>query len=214
MFNFNISPKYGVDMITYYNYYEALRIKTHSCQLERCLSLSGQIIWFSLSKIIIVLKFNEIFSSISGISSIRILQISFGVIQFRYSIMVQYVKEKTNPGTTRETKNYEIIFVAGHQHNGSSYVVEYESNWIQLMKLILASLEFSENTFDDISLFLNRELQKYLNPCINVRLDIFDQTYFPMKKTKSLHLSFTDPSKTSLVFLIRRKQVLRRKFSV
>ena len=124
--------------------------------------------------------------------------------------MVQYVKEKTNPGTTRETKNYEIIFVAGHQHSGSSYLVEYESNWIQLMQLILASLEISENTFEDISLFLNRELQKYLTPGINVRLDIFDQTYFPKKQTKSLHLSFTDPSKTSLVFLIRRKQVLRR----
>ena len=123
--------------------------------------------------------------------------------------MVQYVKEKTNPGTTRETKNYEIIFVAGHQHNGSSYLVEYESNWIPLMQLILASLEISENTFEDISLFLNRELEKYLTPGINVRLDIFDQTYFPMKETKSLQLSFTDPSKTSLVFFIRRKQVLR-----
>ena len=123
--------------------------------------------------------------------------------------MVQYVKEKTNPGTTRETKNYEIIFVAGHQQSGC-YLVEYEFNWIQLMKLILASLEMSENTFKDISLFLNRELQKYLTPGINVRLDIFDQTYFPMKKTKSLHLSFTDPSQTSLVFFIRRKQVLRR----
>ena len=123
--------------------------------------------------------------------------------------MVQYVKEKTNPGTTRETKNYEIIFVAGHQHHGSSYMVEYESNWVQLMKLILASLEISENTFEDISSFLNRELEKYLTPGINVRLDIFDQTYFPKKETKSLHLSFADPSKTSLVFLIRRKQVLR-----
>ena len=124
--------------------------------------------------------------------------------------MVQYVKEKTNPGTTRETKNYEIIFVAGHQHNGSSYLVEYESNWIQLMQLILASLEISENTFEDISSFLNQELEKYLSPGLNVRLDIFDQTYFPKKQTKSLHLSFTDPAKTSLVFLIRRKQVLRR----
>ena len=123
--------------------------------------------------------------------------------------MVQYVKEKTNPGTTRETKNYEIIFVAGHQQSGC-YLVEYEFNWVQLMKLILASLEMSENTFKDISLFLNRELEKYLSPGINVRLDIFDQTYFPKKQTKSLHLSFTDPSKTSLVFLIRRKQVLRR----
>ena len=122
--------------------------------------------------------------------------------------MVQYVEEKTNPGTTRETKNYEIIFVAGHQQSGC-YLVEYEFNWIQLMKLILASLEMSENTFKDISLFLNRELEKYLTPGINVRLDIFDQTYFPMKETKSLQLSFTDPSKTSLVFFIRRKQVLR-----
>ena len=124
--------------------------------------------------------------------------------------MVQYVKEKTNPGTTRETKNYEIIFVAGHQHNGSSYLVEYESNWIPLMQLILASLEISENTFEDISLFLNREIQKYLTLGINVKLDIFDQTYFLKKQTKSLHLSFTDPSQTSLVFFIRRKQVLRR----
>ena len=124
--------------------------------------------------------------------------------------MVQYVKEKTNPGTTRETKNYEIIFVAGHQHNGSSYLVEYESNWLQLMQLILASLEISENTFEDLSSFLNQELEKYLSPGLNVRLDIFDQTYFPKKQTKSLHLSFTDPAKTSLVFLIRRKQVLRR----
>ena len=122
--------------------------------------------------------------------------------------MVQYVKNKTNPGTRQETKNYEIIFVAGHQDNVGCYFVEYESNWTQLMRLILASLE-SEDTFKEISLFLNRELQRYMSPGINVRVEIFNQTFFPMKLTKSLHLSFTDPSKTTLVFLIRRKQVLR-----
>ena len=122
--------------------------------------------------------------------------------------MVQYVKEKTNPGTKQETKNYEIIFVAGHQDNVGCYFVEYESNWSQLMKLILASLE-SENDIKDISVFLSRELQRYLTPGINVSIGIFNQTYFPMKDTKSLHLSFTDPSKTTLVFLIRKKQVLK-----
>ena len=60
--------------------------------------------------------------------------------------MVQYKKEKTNPGTKRETRNYEVIFVAGHQDNVGCYFVEYESNWIQMMKLILASFEKSENT--------------------------------------------------------------------
>ena len=122
--------------------------------------------------------------------------------------MVQYAKEKTNPGTKQETKNYEIIFVAGHQDNVGCYFVEYESNWIQLMRLILASLE-SEDTFKDISLFLNRYLRRYMSPGINVRVEIFNQTYFPKKLTKSLHLSFTDPSRTTLVFLIRRRQVLK-----
>ena len=99
--------------------------------------------------------------------------------------MVQYAKEKTNPGTKQETKNYEIIFVAGHQDNVGCYFVEYESNWIQLMRLILASLE-SEDTFTDISLFLNRELQRYMSPGINVRVEIFNQTYFQMKLRVSI----------------------------
>ena len=133
---------------------------------------------------------------------------SYKIIYFRNIIMVQYAKEKTNPGTKQETKNYEIIFVAGHQDNVGCYFVEYESNWIQLMRLILASLE-SEDTFTDISLFLNQELQRYMSPGINVRVEIFNPTYFQMKLTKSLHLSFTDPSKTTLVFLIRRRQVLK-----
>ena len=76
------------------------------------------------------------------------------------------------------------------------------------MRLILASLE-SEDTFTDISLFLNQELQRYMSPGINVRVEIFNPTYFQMKLAKSLHLSFTDPSKTTLVFLIRRRQVLK-----
>ena len=79
---------------------------------------------------------------------------------------------------------------------------------MQYLKLHISIIV--ENTFEDISLFLNREVQKYLTPGIDVKLDIFDQAYFLKKQTKSLHLSFTDPSQTSLVFFIRRKQVLRR----
>merc|ERR1719431_749798 len=70
-------------------------------------------------------------------------------------------------------------------------------DWTNLMEIILNTLEKVSNENGNIS----RKL--------SVKIEILDQDYFPLKQTKSLHVTFSDNFQTSLIFFIRQKQVLK-----
>ena len=54
-----------------------------------------------------------------------------------------------------------------------------------------------------------RWLSRNSDTSVRVGIEIVDQDYFPLKQTKSLHVTFYDNFQTSLIFFIRRKQVLK-----
>lgn len=122
----------------------------------------------------------------------------------------------TRPGSKFESRNYEVIFVAGHQLGIGCYLVEYEKDWTLLMEIILTTLEKVTNHTDTLRTAMADHVQHHsavilgdIQPDIRVDIEILDQNYFPLKQTKSLHVTFYDNFKTSLVFFIRRKQVLK-----
>ena len=122
----------------------------------------------------------------------------------------------TRPGSKIESGNYEVIFVAGHQLGIGCYLVEYERDWSMLMQIILSTLETVVNTSDQLRSALSEHIQLHSDIVLNdviadisVEIDILDQNYFPLKQTKSLHVTFSDNFRTSLIFFIRRKQVLK-----
>ena len=122
----------------------------------------------------------------------------------------------TRPGSKIESGNYEVIFVAGHQLGIGCYLVEYERDWSSLMQIILSTLETVVNTSDQLRSALSEHIQLHSDIVLNdviadisVEIDILDQNYFPLKQTKSLHVTFSDNFRTSLIFFIRRKQVLK-----
>ena len=122
----------------------------------------------------------------------------------------------TRPGSKFESRNYEVIFVAGHQLGIGCYLTEYEKDWTVLMEIILTTLEKVTNHTDTLRTALADHVQHHsamvlgeIHPDIRVDIEILDQNYFPLKQTKSLHVTFYDNFKTSLIFFIRRKQVLK-----
>ena len=127
------------------------------------------------------------------------------------------IKQGTKPGSKFDSENYEIIFVKGHQIGIGCYLVEYEMDWTNLMNIILNTFENVSNDVKNISETLSQTIgslidRRFLSSPgseINVGIDILDQDYFPLKQTKSLHVTFDDNFKTSLIFFIRRKQVMK-----
>ena len=122
----------------------------------------------------------------------------------------------TRPGSKFESRNYEVIFVAGHQLGIGCYLAEYEKDWTVLMEIILTTLEKVTNHTDTLKTALADHVQHHsamvlgeIHHDIRVDIEILDQNYFPLKQTKSLHVTFYDNFKTSLIFFIRRKQVLK-----
>ena len=127
------------------------------------------------------------------------------------------LKTGTKPGSKYDSAHYEVIFVKGHQVGIGCYLVEYEMDWANLMNLILDTFEKTSNDDAKLSRSLSRSIEARIDrrfmsstePSIKVDVEILDQDYFPLKQTKSLHVTFFDSFTTSLIFFIRRKQVMR-----
>ena len=123
----------------------------------------------------------------------------------------------TKPGSKFDSQNFEVIFVKGHQVGIGCYLVEYEMNWTNLMNIILSTFENVSNDSKEISKALTDVIEARIDQRflatgasnITVEIEILDQDYFPLKQTKSLQVTFDDMFKTSLIFFIRRKQVMK-----
>ena len=131
-------------------------------------------------------------------------------------IQFEMTKSGTKPGFKSDSRNYEVIFVKGNQVGIGCYLVEYLMDWTNLMEIILNTLETVSNEDGSISRKLSDKIEKNMDwrfftggPNLRVRIEILDQDYFPLKQTKSLHVTFSDNFQTSLIFFIRRKQVLK-----
>ena len=127
------------------------------------------------------------------------------------------LQKGTKPGSKCDSNQYEVIFVKGHQIGIGCYLVEYEMDWTNLMNLILDTFEKTSNDDKKLSQSLSQAIESRIDrrfmsaseADIKVEIEILDQDYFPLKQTKSLHVTFFDNFTTSLIFFIRRKQVMR-----
>ena len=131
-------------------------------------------------------------------------------------IQFAMIKSGTKPGSKSDSRNYEVIFVKGNQVGIGCYLVEYLMDWTNLMQMILNTFENVSNEDGNISKKLSDKIEQNIDsrfftsgPNLRVEIEILDQDYFPLKQTKSLHVTFCDNFQTSLIFFIRRKQVLK-----
>lgn len=125
---------------------------------------------------------------------------------------------KTVPGFTLESPNFTVNFISGYEGGVVSELLKYETDWMDAMTLILSTLEkfptsveFTEKFLATAleNLVLSQEGGDYFNIKASVKLR--DRAFFcpPFGTTKMMTLAFTDSSKTEVLFLVKKKTIIR-----
>ena len=136
-------------------------------------------------------------------------------IAVQVQIKLTMMKSGTEPGSKCDSRNYQVTFVRGSQVGIGGYLVEQLMDWSNLMQIILNTFENVPNEDGIISKKLGDKIEQnidsrfFIGSNLQVGIEILDQDAFPLTQTKSLHVTFYDNFQTSLIFFIRRKQVLK-----
>lgn len=124
----------------------------------------------------------------------------------------------TVPGFTMQSERFYLKFVTGMQCGVSSKLLEYETDWYEVMEILLSRLEDEPENQPDLERIAGRDLEFWaavqpggdtLNLKIQVRLE--EKRYFlpPMGMRKTLKLTFNDRFTTQVLFHVKKKQMLR-----
>ena len=124
----------------------------------------------------------------------------------------------TIPGFLMQSENFFLKFITGLQCGVSSKLLEYETDWYEVMEIILSRLQDEPENKDRFEVIASRDLEYWarvqpggeaLNLKIRVLLE--EKRYFqpPSGSRKTLRLIFNDRFSTQVLFHVRKKQLLR-----
>lgn len=120
----------------------------------------------------------------------------------------------TVPGFTLQSENFMVKFISGFLDGVPSQLLEYETDWMEVMLIILDTLETFPTSVMTTQNILSGSLEnwvishpgaEHLN--IKANVTIQEKAYFtpPLGSKKSLRISFTDTFKTEVLFYIKKK---------
>ena len=107
--------------------------------------------------------------------------------------------EETVPGFVLQSQHFVIRFVAGFQNDLRSDILEYKTDWMEVMIMILENLETFPTSVKIVEKVLARELDDWIisngapeNVEASVKID--EKVYFPppLGSKKSLKICFSD----------------------
>jgi len=124
----------------------------------------------------------------------------------------------TVPGFTMQSESFYLKFVTGLQCGVSSKLLEYETDWYEVMEILLSRLQDEPEKKEQFETIASRDLEYWariqpggdtLNLEIQVKLE--EKRYFlpPSGSRKTLRLVFNDRFKTQVLFHARKKELLR-----
>jgi len=125
---------------------------------------------------------------------------------------------ETAPGFTLQSSNFEVRFVSGFQKGVVSEIVEYETDWKEVMVIILDSLEMFPNSVVMTQSILARSLINWVHSHpgaeqLNIKANVtFEEKVFftpPLGSKKSLNILFSDNFKTEVLFHIKKRSTLK-----
>jgi len=134
-----------------------------------------------------------------------------------YSKMVED-RADTVPGFTMQSENFFLKFITGLQCGVSSKLLEYETDWYEVMEIILSRLEDEPETKDKFEVIAARDLEYWakMQPggdSLNLRISVLleEKRYFepPLGSRKALRLLFNDRFSTQVIFHVRKKSLLK-----
>jgi len=117
----------------------------------------------------------------------------------------------TFPGFHLQSPNFVVTFEAGFRKGVVSLKLEYETDWKQLMMNILNTLEMCPTSVMTTKNILERCFQNVNFQDIKANVTLEEKIYFPppLGSEKSLRISFTDVSKTDVVFHMKKKTTMK-----
>ena len=124
----------------------------------------------------------------------------------------------TVPGFTMQSENFYLKFITGLQCGVSSRLLEYETDWYEVMEIILSRLQDEQEDKERFEVIASRDLEYWakmqpggdsLNLKIRVMLE--EKRYFepPAGSRKALRLVFNDRFSTQVLFHVRKKVMMR-----
>ena len=130
--------------------------------------------------------------------------------------MAEHNIEETIPGFILQTQHFKLEFVAGYQKGLASNILEYETDWIEAMSIILENLEAFPTSVKRLEEVLARDMDDWIisngaPEKIEASVKIDEQTDFPppLGSKKSLKISFSDTMKTEVLFHIKKKSSMK-----
>ena len=119
----------------------------------------------------------------------------------------------TYPGFSLKSPNFELEFIAGFRRGIGSQIVEYATNWFDVMDAVLAVVEKFPTSVPVAETVLAGVLEnnEVLDEGNGTVVEMEEKVYFtpPQGAKKSLKIRFGDRWETELHFHLRKKNCMR-----
>ena len=124
----------------------------------------------------------------------------------------------TIPGFSIDSPNFQLKFVSGLLKGMDSQILEYETDWMEVMLILLKMLEQHPTSVKEACGAMGPALEDWIESHegahhLNIRtiVSMEEKCWFvaPEGRRKSLHVEFTDKFQTLVLFHVKKKAVMR-----
>jgi hypothetical protein len=122
----------------------------------------------------------------------------------------------TAPGYTKHSKHFAVTFITGEQCGMNSAVIEWQTDWHDIMSIILAGLETHPDHVAEAASVMAADLDTWAvaqpggsQLRLRITVAISEGRYFlpPLGRRKELRIAFNDRFRTKVLFHIVKKPV-------
>ena len=122
----------------------------------------------------------------------------------------------TAPGYTKHSAHFAVTFVTGEQCGANSAIIEWQTDWHDIMAIILAGLEAHPDHVDEAASVMAANLDTWAlaqpggaQLQLHITVTIAEGRYFlpPLGRRKELRIDFNDRFRTRVLFHIAKKPV-------
>jgi hypothetical protein len=122
----------------------------------------------------------------------------------------------TLPGYTKHSANFTVTLVTGEQCGMSSSVIEWQTDWHDIMDVVLAGLEEHPDHADAAAAAMAAKLNAWAADQpggeqlqLRITVAITEGRYFPLPlgRRKELRIAFNDQFRTNVLFHISKKRM-------
>ena len=127
---------------------------------------------------------------------------------------MDWLNIKTVPGFVMHSQHFELEFVAGFQGGFPNSYLEYQTNWYEVMDLLLSKFEEEPEVLEAFELVASKELEHWArgrsdgDPLrLRIQVTLEEKGYFlpPRGMRKEVKVSFNDKFSTVVLLYVRKK---------